>query len=70
MKWHVVPRSPELGCEPVVIQASGDTYESEVDALIRSLLENQDIRRDQQIAWERWWINTEALKGRRGKQGA
>ena len=29
-------------------------YESEVTALVRSLLEDPQIRQDQQFAWQRW----------------
>jgi hypothetical protein len=29
-------------------------YESETTALVRAMLENDAIREDQRIAWERW----------------
>lgn len=66
MKWHVFPRSPEwLDRDRGLIRKRTDGYESEVDALIRRMLGNDDIRRDQQIAWERWWLNTDSLEAAR-----
>ncbi len=29
-------------------------YESEATALVRTMLENESVRADQQFAWERW----------------
>ena len=52
MKWHVFPKSPEwLDRDRSPIRKRTDAYESDVDALIRRMLGNDDIRRDQQIAW-------------------
>lgn len=31
-----------------------DGYESDVTALVRRMLEDESIREDQRLAWERW----------------
>jgi hypothetical protein len=38
-------------------------YESDVTALIRRMLEEEEIREDQRIAWERWRNDPASLKG-------
>ena len=55
MKWHRFPKSPvfPLG-QKWDTTTRKDGYESEVTALVRSMLENDDIREDQRAAWERW----------------
>jgi hypothetical protein len=64
MRWHVFRKSPELplGFRWSIQKPAGE-YESEVDALIRAMLEREDIRKDQQIAWDRWWLNPAGLAG-------
>jgi hypothetical protein len=39
-----------------------DGYESEVTALVRSMLEDEAIREDQRAAWERWRNDDSALR--------
>ena len=55
MKWHRFPKSPvfPLGQKWEIKKRPGG-YESEVTGLVRSLLENDEIREDQRAAWERW----------------
>ncbi|HYC48642.1 MAG TPA: hypothetical protein VED01_24465 [Burkholderiales bacterium] len=48
-------RSPDLPAGFRWPVRKGKAYESDVDALIRTMLERQDIREDQQAAWDRWW---------------
>jgi hypothetical protein len=37
-------------------------YESEVTALVRKLLENPEIREDQEWAWRRWRSGDNAIR--------
>ena len=37
-------------------------YESEITALVRKMLENPDIREDQDWAWRRWRSGDNAIK--------
>jgi hypothetical protein len=55
MKWHRFPKSPvfPLGHKWQLSKRT-DGYESDVTALVRSMLQNDDIRDDQRAAWERW----------------
>jgi hypothetical protein len=55
MKWFRFPKSPvfPLGTKWPIKKRDG-YYESDVTGLVRSLLENDEIREDQRIAWERW----------------
>jgi hypothetical protein len=39
-------------------------YESDVTALVRSMLQDDAIREDQRWAWERWRNDANALKNR------
>ena len=61
MKWHRVPKSPvfPLGHKWSFTKRT-DGYESEITALVRSMLENEEIREDQRTAWERWRNETVA----------
>jgi hypothetical protein len=55
MKWHRVPKSPTFPpgrAWPFQKRKGG--YESDVTALVRAMLEDEAIREDQRIAWERW----------------
>ena len=55
MKWFRFPKSPvfPLG-HKWSFSKRRDGYESDVTALVRSMLENDEIREDQRAAWERW----------------
>jgi hypothetical protein len=55
MKWFRFPKSPvfPLG-HKWSFSKRRDGYESDVTALVRSMLENEEIREDQRTAWERW----------------
>lgn len=65
MKRGEVPKSPVFPFgkkwEPKKRQ---DGYESEITALVRTLLEDDAIREDQRWAWERWRNDPAPLKGR------
>ena len=37
-------------------------YESEATALVRKMLEDESIQRDQRFAWERWRADERAAK--------
>ncbi|HSQ03825.1 MAG TPA: hypothetical protein VLN59_07315 [Burkholderiales bacterium] len=55
MKWQRVFKSPIFPASfswPVKKRKRG--YESEATALIRTMLDNDDVREDQRIAWDRW----------------
>jgi hypothetical protein len=63
MKLRQVPKSPEFPTDKKwEIKKRKDGYESEVTALVRSLLEDQTIRADQRWAWERWRNDESKLK--------
>jgi hypothetical protein len=55
MRWHRFPKSPVFpaGHKWEVEKRKGG-YESDVTALVRSMLEDDTIREDQRAAWERW----------------
>ncbi|MGZ5091439.1 MAG: hypothetical protein ACXWCY_11160 [Burkholderiales bacterium] len=55
MRWHRFPKSPVFpaGHKWEVERRKGG-YESDVTALVRSMLEDDTIREDQRAAWERW----------------
>ena len=55
MRWHRFPKSPVFPAEHKwEIEKRKGGYESDVTALVRSLLEDETIRADQRAAWERW----------------
>lgn len=55
MKWHRFPKSPVFPAQHKWrFEKRSDGYESEVTALVRSMLEDESIREDQRAAWERW----------------
>ena len=55
MKWHRFPKSPVFSAQHKWrFEKRSDGYESEVTALVRSMLEDENIREDQRAAWERW----------------
>ena len=55
MRWHRFPKSPVFpaGYKWEIEKRKGG-YESDVTALVRSMLEDDTIREDQRAAWERW----------------
>ena len=55
MKWFRVSKSPVYAADTKwSIEKRKDGYESDVTALVRSMLQDENIREDQRIAWERW----------------
>ena len=55
MKWHRFPKSPTFPqghrWEP---KKRKEGYESDITALVRAMLEDENVREDQRAAWERW----------------
>ncbi|MEN3352028.1 MAG: hypothetical protein V7640_186 [Betaproteobacteria bacterium] len=55
MKWHRFPKSPVFPAgHKWKFEKRKGAYESDVTALVRSMLEDDTIREDQRVAWERW----------------
>ena len=55
MKWHRFPKSPVFPAgHKWGLEKRKKYYESDVTALVRAMLENDEIREDQRAAWERW----------------
>ena len=55
MKWFRFPKSPVFPAgHKWEFQKRKGYYESDVTALVRAMLEDDDIREDQRAAWERW----------------
>jgi hypothetical protein len=55
MKWFRFPKSPVFPAEHKwEVNRLKGYYESEATALVRAMLDNDAIREDQRIAWERW----------------
>ena len=55
MKWFRVSKSPVFPADTKwSIEKRKDGYESDVTALVRSMLQDEKIREDQRVAWERW----------------
>jgi hypothetical protein len=55
MKWQRFPKSPIFPAEQKwPVEKRKDGYESDVTALVRALLDNDAVREDQRLAWERW----------------
>jgi hypothetical protein len=64
MKWHRVLKSPVFPAGHTwTVEKRKDGYESEVTALVRALVSNEEIREDQRAAWERWRNETPAKPG-------
>lgn len=63
MKFGKVGKSPvyPAGHKWPVEKRKG-VYESEVTALVRGMLEDDAVREDQQMAWERWRNDDSALR--------
>ena len=63
MKLREILKSPVLPLgKKWEIRKRKDGYESDVTALVRSMLEDEAIREDQRWAWERWRNDADALK--------
>jgi hypothetical protein len=63
MKLKEVPKSPEFPPDKKwEIRKRKGGYESEVTALVRSMVEDESIREDQRWAWERWRNDETKLK--------
>lgn len=60
MKWQVFPKSPVVPADkqwtPVVPK---NEYSSPVTQLIRGVLQDEAIRKDQAVAWARWRDNSQ-----------
>jgi hypothetical protein len=55
MKWHRFPKSPVFPAgHKWNFSRRDNLYESDATALVRALLDNDEIRQDQRTAWERW----------------
>ncbi|HEV7391030.1 MAG TPA: hypothetical protein VGO08_05260 [Burkholderiales bacterium] len=55
MRWHRFPKSPVFPAgHKWAVETRKGGYESDVTALVRSMLEDDTIREDQRAAWERW----------------
>ena len=55
MKWHRFPKSPVFPAgHKWNFQKRKGAYESDVTALVRGMLEDDTVREDQRLAWERW----------------
>ena len=55
MKWFRFPKSPVFPAgHNWSVEKRRDGYESEVTALVRSMLQNDEVREDQRAAWDRW----------------
>ena len=63
MKLKEVPKSPVFPPDKKwEIRKRKGGYESDVTALVRSLVEDEAIREDQRWAWERWRNDETKLK--------
>ena len=55
MRWHKFPKSPTLPAgRKWELKKRREGYESDVTALVRAMVSNEEIREDQRAAWERW----------------
>ena len=63
MKFSEVLKSPvfERG-HRWLFEKRKKQYESDVTALVRKMLEDESIQRDQRFAWERWRADDRATK--------
>ena len=63
MKFDKVKQSPVFPADSRWKAKPDDRlYESEVTAMIRKMLENPDIKQDQEWAWQRWRSGDNAIK--------
>lgn len=65
MKSNQVPKSPVFPAgHKWSYEKRKNAYESDVTAMVRSMLEDDAIREDQRVAWERWRNDDSALKNK------
>ena len=66
MKWQRFPKSPVFpaGFKWPIKKRKDGYYESDVTALVRTMLENEEVREDQRTAWERWRDDRDNLRKR------
>ena len=63
MKLREILKSPESPlAKKWQFKKRTDGYESDVTALVRTMLEDEAILEDQRWAWERWRNDASALK--------
>ena len=64
MKLKEVPKSPVFAPDKKweLKRRADGLYESDVTALVRSMLTDEQIREDQRWAWERWRNDETKLK--------
>lgn len=62
MKFSEVLKSPVFGLGHRWPFQKRKLYESDVTALVRTMLEDESIQRDQRFAWERWRADDRAAK--------
>ena len=55
MKWYRVFKSPVFPADHEwSVEKRKGGYESDITALVRAMVSNDEIREDQRVAWERW----------------
>lgn len=63
MKFDKVTKSPEFPPgHKWQFEKRKKVYESDVTAMVRRMREDDSIREDQRVAWERWRNDNSALK--------
>ena len=63
MKLKEVPKSPVFPADRKwEVRKRTGGYESDITALVRSMVEDEAIREDQRWAWERWRNDESKLK--------
>lgn len=63
MKSNEVPKSPVFPSDHKwAFEKRKNAYESDITAMVRGMLEDEAIREDQRVAWERWRNDSSALK--------
>lgn len=63
MKFSKFPKSPVFPAgHRWQFEKRRDGYESDITALVRRMLEDESIRDDQRLAWERWRNDDTPLK--------
>ncbi|MCI3950959.1 MAG: hypothetical protein K0R53_456 [Burkholderiales bacterium] len=63
MKFTKFPKSPVFPAgHKWHYEKRKEGYESDVTALVRRMLEDESIRDDQQLAWERWRNDYSGIK--------
>lgn len=63
MKPNNIPKSPVFPPgHKWSFEKRRNAYESDLTAMVRGMLEDDAIREDQRVAWERWRNDSSALK--------